>query len=705
MNPISTISRTLPDLLAQTIGFARGSGLENAFKLLLLLFFSAFSQAAYAARQGTDGALDLNPYLQYVVDPSGQLDLQQLRGNQQMRWQQTPASGASFGYTSDTYWFRLTLRNSGSQPQERLLELAYPVLDHADIYQYSNGSFTRHWAVGDKFPFGSRPFWHRNFVVPFTLAPNGQSELWIRVRTDSAMQVPLALWTRDALEKRDQRNNLLYGIYYGIMISMLLYNLMLYIGTRSRSYLLYVLWVSSIASFLATLNGTSFQYFWPDATRWNDESMVLFLAASHIFGAQFCISFLKLEVHFKRMATTIRLLSGASALVILLLPWLPYPIAIRWTMLNVIASILIIAPASGRLWRMGFRPARYLVIAWTFLLLSAVALALNKMGFIPRNLWTENALQVGSLIEVLMLSLALADNFNEQRRQRDVARMEALRAQRRMLLMQQRQNEQLEQRVAERTEALADANAVLRQYLARMSRMQTSSELGHNVVHELRQPLTAILSFSQAGLTIMKNVANPAGKIGQVLEHIRDTVRQANLVIDRLRNYIGQNQQQLAWFDLNDSIRDGVGWIRPNCVAAGIRLQESLQPELPPVYGDQVLLQQVVVNLLKNAYEALLNEELPSACIQIESFQSPDGHVCCRICDNGPGINAEVAAHLFDPFFTTKAGGMGLGMKISRAILEDIGGSLTLEPATTGARLLLCLPIAPPPALLAHIND
>ena len=153
-----------------------------------------------------------------------------------------------------------------------------------------------------------------------------------------------------------------------------------------------------------------------------------------------------------------------------------------------------------------------------------------------------------------------------------------------------------------------------------------------------------------------------------------------------------QNQQQLGWFELNRSISDGISWVRPNCMAAGIRLEESLQPDLPQVYGDSLLFQQVVVNLLKNSYEALVNQDEGTRCIRVDSLRCADGRPACRISDNGPGIAPDIAARLFDPFFTTKAGGMGLGLKISRAIIEDSGGSLTLEPAASGTSVLIRLP-------------
>lgn len=683
------INKNINNIFVNSKYRSPASNIRFWLSLFILLLCGKIDAAPLAIAQ-----LEPSQHLQleYLVDPGGRQTLAQIRDPHQ-QWRPEPEKGANFGYRSEAYWFRFSLRNDTTVSIEKLLEIAYPVLDWIDIHTFTADGQSSHWRLGDKLPFAQRPVWHRNFIVPLRL--NGQStmEVYVRVRTTSSMQVPMTLWSATALDQHDQKQSLLFGLYYGGMLALLAYNLVLFIGTRDRSFLHYVLWLASIGGFNTALNGTSFQYLWPDATEWNDRALIVFLSASQIFGALFSIYMLELERQMPLQAKLQKIMILPATCVLLLSPFISYSVGIQLTIANIIVSILITIPTARSLWHMGFTPAKYFVVAWAFLFVGGFVLALNKFGILPRTIFTENAVQIGSALEATLLSLALADNFNVQRRQRDQARGAAFQAQSELLEAQRRHSAALELRVSERTEQLEQANQTLREYLARMSRMQSGAELGNTVVHELRQPLTAILSFAQAGLTILQNAANPGPKVEQALTKIRDTVRQASMAIGRMQNFIGQNQQTPSRFALNQRVADAVSWLRPTCQAAGIRLQQKLLADLPDVYGDPVLIQQVVVNLLKNAFEALANDSGEARSICVTTFTHRD-HVYCRVEDNGPGIPKAQREHLFEPFHTTKAGGMGLGMKISRSILEDFGGELIVEAPPNGASLLIRLPFA-----------
>ena len=406
--------------------------------------------------------LKLSNGLQYVEAPDGDYSLASALAISNQRWKTSYSSNLNLSYTERPYWFRTTLRNPGKEVLRRQLEFAYPVLDYIELFVIASGGQVKRQVMGDKLLFESRPYPHRNFVVPLEIHAGETLQLYIRVHTSSALQMPLHLWQADAREAHDQKQ-LLQGLYFGTMLVMLIYNLILFFGIRDWNYLLYVLWITFIGGFLASFNGLAFQYLWPHATEWNDQSIVVLLSLANVFGVCFSIAFLQLKQNLPRAMPAFQsmiLMALLSAPVAL---WLPYQLAIKFAIFNAVISILLIMAVAIHLWTAGFRPARLFILSWSSVLIGGVILAMNKFGLLPSNLFTEHAAQVGSALEAILLSLAMVDRFNNERKSSERARLDLLHAQQALLDSQRKQNEVLENRVRERTEELEKANQKLQE--------------------------------------------------------------------------------------------------------------------------------------------------------------------------------------------------------------------------------------------------
>ncbi|MFO1386571.1 MAG: diguanylate cyclase [Chitinivorax sp.] len=406
--------------------------------------------------------LKLSNGLQYVEAPDGDYSLASALAISNQRWKTSYSSNLNLSYTERPYWFRTTLRNPGKEVLRRQLEFAYPVLDYIELFVIASGGQVKRQVMSDKLPFESRPYPHRNFVVPLEIHAGETLQLYIRVHTSSALQMPLHLWQADAREAHDQKQ-LLQGLYFGTMLVMLIYNLILFFGIRDWNYLLYVLWITFIGGFLASFNGLAFQYLWPHATEWNDQSIVVLLSLANVFGICFSIAFLQLKQNLPRAMPAFQsmiLMALLSAPVAL---WLPYQLAIKFAIFNAVISILLIMAVAIHLWTAGFRPARLFILSWSSVLIGGVILAMNKFGLLPSNLFTEHAAQVGSALEAILLSLAMVDRFNNERKSSERARLDLLHAQQALLDSQRKQNEVLENRVRERTEELEKANQKLQE--------------------------------------------------------------------------------------------------------------------------------------------------------------------------------------------------------------------------------------------------
>lgn len=365
------------------------------------------------------------------------------------------------------------LRNPSDGKMDRFLEISYPVLDYIDAYIVSSGMLQQQYKLGDKYSFDKRPIEHRHFVLPLEWKSQETISVYLAVRSSSSIQVPLVLWELHDFYNVDQTRTLIHGVYYGIMFVMIMYNLFVYLVVGDRNYLYYVMFVLCMPLFLASLNGFAFQYLWPNFTEWNDQAIIVALAGVVLFGSIFTFRFLELQkMHsvYRWIAVSLNL----GALIIIGLSfYLSYSIMIH-VLIPFAALACIYAFSSGSMcWMQGGLSARYYTVAWTSLLAGGVILALNKFDVIPKNTFTEYATQIGSALEVILLSFALAERINQERRMRFNAQQEALTTERELrqareeaLAIQKQATESLEQRVKDRTHELEKLNQKLEELSA-----------------------------------------------------------------------------------------------------------------------------------------------------------------------------------------------------------------------------------------------
>lgn len=492
---------TLKSLFSRLVWLARdGFRSGRAFYVLMILLLCP-AAAVHAADpviiDESAAVVEVGNRLDVVRDPNSLLDVS---GVTSAAWQPLAAesSGANFGFTSGTVWLRMVVRNASAQDLQRFVEIGYPVLDDIRVYLERDGAIAQQWALGDKHPYHSRPIGHRTFIVPVTLPSGSDTVLYYQVSSTSSLQVPLTIWDNDSLMSHMQNQYHAYGLYFGAMLVLMFYNLFLFFSIREPHYFFYVMYVAAVCLFTASINGISFQYLWPDATDWNDHSTLVGLGLIIVFAGFFTQNFLDMQrehpVLGQMLKWTIALAAAETAAVM----FLPYRTSVMLLIITAVWGITLAMSAGVLMWNQGSRPAMIYCIAWFSFLLAGVVLALNKIGVMPRNLFTENALQIGAAIEGVLLSIALADRLNEEKARRFQAQRERLEheriareaqaetlvqeknarlAQERALLhertareaqahalrLQQRANETLEQKVRERTEELEQLNAKLRE--------------------------------------------------------------------------------------------------------------------------------------------------------------------------------------------------------------------------------------------------
>lgn len=400
--------------------------------------------------------------------PEGELSIQDVMATEN-GWE--PASDhVNLGLSPDHWWFRLPVRNDRPEPVQRLLEIGYPSLDQVDVYSVENGEVVSSFEMGDHQPFSERPVSHRFFVAPLEWPAETTRTLFIHVHSTGPLQVPLELWTYDDFFTHSQLQQTVAALFFGAMLVMGLYNFFIFLGIRERAHGYYVLHLLTLVLFVLSVTGYGFQYFWPQAVNWNERSIGVFLTLAVVFAGLFTRDFLHLGTRHRTRLVQWGLSSVYALLIIMVLAVLLAPYTLMLITVVAIANITCVAAFGAGLytWWRGEQSARFYLLAWGALLAGGLVLAASRFSILPRNLFTENAVQIGATLLVSLLSLAMAERINEERRRRAHAQRQALdqeraaRLAREEALETQRQaNTMLEQRVEERTRELAEANRQL----------------------------------------------------------------------------------------------------------------------------------------------------------------------------------------------------------------------------------------------------
>lgn len=228
-----------------------------------------------------------------------------------------------------------------------------------------------------------------------------------------------------------------------------------------------------------------------------------------------------------------------------------------------------------------------------------------------------------------------------------------------------------------------------RQHLAHMERLSTMGEMAAGIAHEVNQPLTAVANYSRVGRRLLAQESLDRGRLCELLEKLDTQAVRASEVIQRLRSYMRKPDGGREWVDMNRLLQDVIALAEVDSRINDVSIHFQAGADIKPIEADLVQLQQVALNLIRNAMEAMADSPARQQGVVVETRQQ-GGWVMLDVIDRGHGLTEEAEAQLFQPFFSTKPGGMGIGLSICQTIIQSHGGRISAHRNRDGGTVFSC---------------
>ncbi|WCL49850.1 hybrid sensor histidine kinase/response regulator [Leptospira sp. GIMC2001] len=544
----------------------------------------------------------------------------------------------NYGYTKSAYWVRVEIENH-SNYRDWIIDQNFPMIQDLKVYHYENGVLKQNYETGLKFPFSNRPLEHRKLLFPVEINPNQKSTIYFRFQSQSIVIVSLGISEKFDFYQRDTKENFVFGLYYGIIVVMLFYNFFLFIFTRDFSYFIYVLFILATSLFVFSQNGFGYQYFWSNSPYWGIRANNILIGISIIFAFLYSGFFLNIDrtipsyrwIYYPQVFLAMVIVIAISVLE-------DYSVYTR--ILNALAlNTLITVQASGFFaLKRGYKPALYFSLGFLFILIGGGSAVLRTMKLLPVNFFTLYSMQIGSVLEVVFLSIGLAHRINVLKKQKIYS---------------------------------DTMNQAKSSFLAMMS-------------HEIRTPMNGVLGITEL---LMKTDLDEEQK--EFVEIIHSSGKTLVVILNDILDFskMEMNRLELEFheFDVKRCIYEIIALYKRSASEKNIELIADLEPNLPDrIVADPIRFNQILLNLTSNALK-FTSEGKIIISARMEAMHTFYPKIHISVSDTGIGISADKIDKLFDSFYqvdssiTRKYGGTGLGLAISSRLVHLMSGRIWLE--------------------------
>ncbi|MBB2151324.1 sensor histidine kinase [Pedobacter gandavensis] len=701
--------------------------------IMLFLLMSSETEAQVIQLNSTENTqINISDQVSTFEDPSAKLSLEEVIKKAEFRPNYNKI--ANFGLTKSQIWIRIKIADP-KMASDYYLQLKSPNLDKVVFYYPEKGQY-KTVKSGNEVSILLRDIVHQDPIFRLRTTSD-TTTYYLKVAASSPITLPLFIGSYSVIMQGLAMESNVFSLYMGLIITMFLYNIFIYSTVRDRSYLFYVVYIFSVGFTQLCLQGYAFSLLWGDNPYLNNQGLVFSIVFVGITSILFTKEFLHVKNFYKNVNTYMNVLI-VLYLICFGISLSGYPVAAQMALqlLTIVASISVIVTGII-IYRKKYRPALYFTISWSCFLIGVIIFILKDVGILSYTFLTNNAILIGSGLEAVLLSFALADKINIFKKEKEESQSEALRILTENEKLVREQNVLLEIKVKERTEALENINTSLNDALSNLKETQSQlvdsekmaslGQLTAGIAHEINNPINFVTSNIKPlqmdiddlnELIDMYEKIDPAQDLNSQLSTIENFKRSIDLdfvreeiksllsgigegakrtaeIIRSLKNFSRLDENDTKPVDLNEGLDSTLVLLR-STFPGNLQIVKNYGT-LPKVECMPGKINQVFMNLISNAIQAIKGKESPAAeeLLSINTWQEGE-EVKISIKDSGSGMSEEVKQKIFEPFFTTKdvGEGTGLGLSIVFRIIENHQGHIdVVTKVNQGTEFIITLPL------------
>ncbi len=374
-----------------------------------------FVPAGAAVINASTPVLHLGMNARYRLAGNDERVPEQLRDVALQDWKVNAESTLNFGFQPDPHWFVLDIATGRDIARFWILEQSNPMIDQISVFLYAGNQLLQQWHTGDSLPFSQRPFESPRFLFPLQLKPEQRYQLYLRVHSTEAMEMPLMLVEQSRHAVMGEQRALVDGVFHGFLFIMVAYSLAIFLVLRDVTYIYYSAYVLSMLTFFLSQQGLLYQYVFPESPLLQHYTVPLVSIFIFVFMSLFFRDLLDLRSTVPRTWLAFKVLLGLHALYCLALPFASYGLVVILMAVNTAAAAVLVASSIIRLALRGSRSAQIVLVGWAMLLLCLMLFVAARTGVFYNEFIAAHGLRMGVSVEILIFSFALSFRFIQER--------------------------------------------------------------------------------------------------------------------------------------------------------------------------------------------------------------------------------------------------------------------------------------------------